>query len=451
MREKVVILGGGISGLAAAWFLEKKGVTDIVLLEGTEKVGGKINTLNEDGFLVETAADSFITTKPEALELVRELGMEEEIIEPETNRFFIYKDGHLLDSPKGLRMLAGVDEKVFRTSRLFSEEGNDRILNERNIPPRMDDGDESFASFITRRFGEEMLHNYAEPLFGGIYATPSNEMSMQATFPMFLALEKKYGSLTAAAEVTQTAGGNRSAFVGLKYGMGSLVERLAKSLRHTRIQFNSHVNSLEKTENAHRVHLENGEALTCAAVVSALPAKALAGLLEDINREAAGFLKQFTVSSSQIITLAYKRADVKGDMEATGFVSAKGEKNLLSASTWTSSKWKGRAPEEYFLVRCFLRGEVKQTAEAIRQAHTALKELLYITGEPAKNWVHTWSNALPQYKVGHLDRVLALNEALAHMSGFGITGAYLGGVGIPDCIRQAKEAIEKLSTQVTAL
>lgn len=452
MNERVAIIGGGVSGLAAAWFLEKKGYKDIVLLEASAKAGGKIDTIEEDGFLVETAADSFITTKPEALELVRDLGLEDEIIEPETNRFFICKDGRLLDSPKGLRMMAVVDEAEFRKTGLFSEEGKERILAEKNVPPRRDEGDESFASFVTRRFGEEMLQNYAEPLFGGIYATPADEMSMQSTFPMFLQLEKKYGSLTAAATQSAQEKGsvNRSAFVGLKKGMGSLISTLDAGLKHTRILYNTPVQTIEKTENGYRLILGNGEAMEADKVISALPAPILASLMADINPQAARLLKDFTVSSSLIVTLVYRKDKVKGDIDATGYVSAKGEENIVSASTWTSSKWKDRVPEGYFLARCFMRGVDMKEDAAIEQAHNTLKKVLDIDGGPEKTWVHSWSNALPQYKLGHKERVAKLQESMSKLPGFDLAGAYLSGVGIPDCIRQAKEAVEKLSTRVTA-
>jgi protoporphyrinogen/coproporphyrinogen III oxidase len=446
MNRKVVIIGGGISGLATAWFLEKKGFTDITILEASERAGGKVSTVFEDGFLVESAPDSFITLKPNALNLVQELGLGEQIIEPLTSRFFIYKDGKLQASPKGLSMMAVIDEAAFRDTRLFSEEGKDRILQEKNIPPRMDGSDESFASFITRRFGKEMLDNYAEPLFGGIYATPSHELSMQATFPQFLALEKKFGSLTAAAEAfAKGPQDNRSPFVSLKNGVGSLIEALVKALKHTTILTNARAESVQKTGAGYIVSA-GGKSIGAEEIISALPANSTALLIKDLFPETAAILQEFTVSSSLVVTLAYREENISGDFRATGFVVAKGERSELTASTWTSQKWAGRASEGYVLIRCFLQpGTQGERDTYINKAHNSLKEILSIKGEPEKAWVHRWDNALPQYKLGHLDRVKKLEDALRSHPDFILTGAYLSGVGLPDCIRQAEQAAEKLS------
>jgi protoporphyrinogen/coproporphyrinogen III oxidase len=448
MNRKVVVLGGGISGLAAAWFLEKKGFTDITILEASDRVGGKLRTTLDDGFLVESAADSFITTKPAALNLVQELGLDDEIIEPLTNRFFIYKNGTLHDSPKGLGMLAVIDEKQFRDSTLFTEEGKERIIEEKAIEPQMEDADESFATFITRRFGEEMLYNYAGPLFGGIYSTPTEQLSMKATFPQFLEWEQKYGSITAANKAIFGSGrreGTRSPFVSMKRGIGSLVETLAKTLKHTRIASNTIISHVKRRNGTYEVFTKAGQIINCNALISTLPSTISADILRDLNPNVAGILNTFTTSSSKIVTLAYKKKDIKGDIDATGFVSARGGDSPLTASTWSSQKWEGRAPGEYFLARCFLKSVESDASDLVNNAHEVLRDILKIDGRPLKTWTHRWGNALPQYKLGHLEKVAALEVALQSVPDFALAGAYIAGAGLPDCIAQAEKAVEKLS------
>ncbi|RYD82809.1 MAG: protoporphyrinogen oxidase, partial [Sphingobacteriales bacterium] len=443
-------LGGGITGLSAAFYLEKAGAKNISIIE-CSALGGKMLTLKDNDFLVEAGPDSFITLKPHAVNLVEELGLSDELIQPKTSKFHILNHGKMLSSPKGLNMMVPTDMESFMQSELFTADGKERVLQEKNIPTRESDEDESFASFISRRFGLEMLRKYAEPLFGGIYATPSEELSMQATFPQFLQMEKKFGSLTAAVEnqpkQTESNIQNRSPFVGLKNGIHSLADALMKSLKETQF-VNKTIETLyiDRSKNAFTIGFSDGTTLEADQVIMALPVVAAQKLMANISADAAELLSQFTVSSSKIVTLAYKKFDIDSDVNATGFVAVRNGSQKMTASTWSSEKWPFRAPDNVLLARCFYNGnDVVDEVSDIQRAHKELAEIIHIKAKnPLRTWSYHWKNALPQYKVGHLQRVTALENMVEQIPNFQLAGSYLRGVGIPDCIRQGKEAAERL-------
>jgi oxygen-dependent protoporphyrinogen oxidase len=451
MSKTIVILGGGVAGLSSAYYLEKvKAGHKVILLDGSDHLGGKVQTIAEKGFVVETGPDSFITIKPSMLDLVKDLGLEKEIIEPETSRFHILKEGKLLDVPEGMSNLAVTDRKTFLKTKLFSYRSKLRIMMEPFIPKKESVIDESLGSFITRRFGPEMLEMYAEPLFCGIYSTPAKELSMMAAFPHFLWMEAQHGSLTKAnleskAQPAQT----RSAFVSLKKGIQNFTDKLIDSLKSTEIRLNDAVESISYDNSRLKfiIHTK-GDKFEADELISSLPANKMAVLLKGLLPEASLLLDQFSLSSSYIVTLAYPSDAIGHNLDSTGFVVPKGEESNISACTWTSSKWLGRSPTGYSLFRCFLRHPEKISknapAEAVALAHASLAKILSIKDEPVLSWTHPWQKALPQYKVGHLERVADLKKEISKIPGLQLTGAYIDGVGMPDCIRRGKEAAENL-------
>lgn len=446
MSNSVIILGAGITGLSAAYYLEQRGIKDILILESRERAGGKIGTLHENGFIIETGPDAFITTKPYALDLLKEIGLEEDIIYPKTNSFFILKNGRLCQPPQGLRMMVPVDRDAFMQSDFFSEEGKEKILNEVNVPPAEDFDDETFESFVVRRFGREMLDYYAEPLFGGIYATPSDEMSMLATFPQLKEMERKYGSITRAIleQSDSHAPAGRSSFISLKHGIQSLVNALIASLKNTKIQYGANVRDIhfDNHEQEYRIVLASGSGLKTKELISAIPAQPLQDAIQLGMPEVSRYLKLFSSASSYIVTFAFHKDQIGIPVNSTGFVSSRDESDMVTASTWTSAKWEGRAPEGYELIRCFMSkaDQLKNLGkeEIIDVAKKEISELMNISGEPAYTWIKHWSVSLPQYKTGHTDKVKQLKSYFANCPGFHVAGAFLEGVGIPDCIRQGK-------------
>ena len=449
-NSPIIILGAGITGLSTAWYLEKQGFTDITILEGSPRAGGKIETLHEHGFLVEKGPDSFIITKPFALDLVKELGLEDELIYPKTNKFFILKNGKMVSPPKGLNMMVPTDLPTFLESKFFSWRAKHTILHEAVVHPRLLEEDESFADFIISRFGQEMLDLYAGPLFTGIYATPAHQLSLNATFPMFKKMAQQYGSITRAVKKQpQPSSSNRSTFMGLRNGMQTLSDTLIKKLQHTKIKLNSKVSQVDYENLKYIVKTEDGDTYTTDNLTITLPADQTKNLLKSISPEASNILGSFTSSSSRIVTLAYKTDKLTEPLLATGYVSAETEKNYVSAGTWLSSKWDGRAPEGHILLRCFM-GKNPETFsltndQLIHAAHLEMSALLNLPEEPEYYWVQRWDAALPQYKVGHLEKVKALEETLSKFSGLQLNGSYLSGVGLPDCISKGLKAANLVS------
>ena len=451
-KERIVILGAGITGLSAAWYLEKAGYKNITIIEASGRAGGKVQTIYEDGFTVEQGADSFITLKPFAMDLVEELGLTDELIAPMTSSFFILKDNTLQKVPEGLRMMVPVNKEAFMATAMFTEQGKQRVIEEANIPALISTEDESFASFVIRRFGQEMLDNYAQPLFGGIYATPADQLSMKACFPQWLVMEQKYGSITKAVAEQPAPQENmsRSAFLSLKNGIQSLIDKLRDNLQHTQFVLNTKADRIEhNADNTYTISCGDSN-YHATSLICALPAKVIASLLSNQAAEISAYLNEFSTSSSIIVTLAVKEEQLAAPINATGYVIANSEKTPVTAGTWSSAKWAGRAPEGYALLRCFFGGADKAYTdeELLALSQNELNKLIGLQGPVTKYWINRYANALPQYKLGHLDRLAALRKSLEALPNFHLAGAYLEGVGIPDCIRQGKmaaEAIKELS------
>ena len=451
--SNTIIIGAGISGLSTAYYLEKSKKNGMItILEASSSAGGKVATVIENGFIVETAPDSFITTKPHLLELIKELGLTREIINPSNSKFYILKDGKLNDVPEGLSFMVPLNKEAFMRSELFSHEGKIRAMEEENIPVKIldSDEDESFGEFVERRFGIEMLKNYAEPLFGGIYSTPSFELSMKAAFPQFYSMVEKHGSMTKAIlermeNASDTSGKEekqRSPFVSLKYGMQSLIDKLLSSLKETKIITDTKVDSITRHGDIYTV-TAGERSWDANSIIIALPSNIAAELIKDLDTELSDELNGFSSNSSRILTLAYKKGDCELP-DATGFVITQGEETSLSASTWSSKKWPGRAPETHHLIRCFFsKPELMRLSkdELIIIAQEELSRLVHINGEPTHSWLHSYPNLLPQYKVGHLQKLKRVESLLEKHKGLDIIGAFSGGVGLPDRVRQGSEIV----------
>jgi protoporphyrinogen/coproporphyrinogen III oxidase len=387
-----------------------------------------------------------------ALDLVHDLGMDDDLISPKTNRFLILKDGKLYHTPKGLNMMVPTDPEAFLGSNFFSWSGKHRILEESVIPANTSDEDESFASFIVRRFGQEMLDLYAGPLFTGIYATPADQLSLNATFPMLKKMEQNYGSITRAikkqmqAQPASANGSDRTTFMGLKNGIQSLSEALIKQLKHTQIKNNAFIEEILYDNDLYELIIKGEERYQTKNLIVTLPSDKSGILLKNFAPDISDILSGFSTSSSRIVTLAYPRDKVADPLLATGYVSAATEKNFVNAGTWITSKWDGRAKNGYVMLRCFIGKNPKAFTftndELIHTAHLEMKSLLGISGEPEFYWVQRWDNALPQYKVGHPSKISALYKAIEPFEGLHLAGSYFNGVGLPDCIKQGIDVAE---------
>lgn len=450
-NEPLTIIGGGITGLSTAWLLEEVGYNHIQILEAADHLGGKIQTLREDGFVIEQGPDALMISKPGLRPFLQKLGLEDRLIEPESRHFYILHQGQLQSVPAGFASMVPADIPGFLKSSILSWRGKARMFAERFIPTRTDDQDESLASFVRRRFGPEVLHQMAEPLFSGVYSAPADELSIRATFPHFQKMEKQYGSITKAVLQNRKQNGvtASSPFRSFDTGMDTLPLTIERQLKSTTIYRNTRVENIQHHKDGFTV-LTNNESFNTAKVISTIPSYQLAPAVASMAPNLPEKLQAIPFASSAVVTLAYQREAVKNNLQATGFLIPKPEQTALSACTWSSEKWQGRAPEGYVLFRCFFSNldpevfQERSKADWVALADQSLKQILTIHQKPTHSWIHRWQEAQPQYKMGHLQLIRQIEEALTAYPGFYVAGSPYRGVGIPDCIRQAQTTVEQI-------
>jgi oxygen-dependent protoporphyrinogen oxidase len=463
----VVVVGGGISGLAAAHRLaEQAGAGGLPLAltvcEAAGRLGGTIRTeRTADGLLIEGGPDSFISEKPWALALADRIGLGPRLCRTDDRyrRTYVVHGGRLHPLPEGFLLLAPARLTPFVGSRLFSWRGKLRMALDLVLPRRPADGDESLASFVTRRLGREALERVAEPLVAGIYTAAPERLSLAATMPRFLALERQHRSLilglrrsAAAREVTGASGARWSLFVTLAGGMTELVEALAARLPAGSIRLGCPVVGVDPGDAGApwTVRLGDGTAAGADAVVLAGEAHRMAPLVAGFDPELGRLLGGIRYASSATVTLAYPRSAVGHPLDGFGFVVPRAEGRAALACTFSSVKYPGRAPEGTVLLRAFLGGAraegvlAHDDAQLVRLAEADLAGLLGIVGPPLLSRVARHPASMPQYEVGHLDRVAAIEARLSAWPGLALAGGAYRGVGIPDCIRSGEAAAERI-------
>lgn len=448
----VVVVGGGISGMTAAHRLQRAG-GDVVLLEKSRRLGGTVETTNEDGFVIESGPDSFVTAKGSVLELARELGLEEEVIQsnPESHGSYVWWDGRLHPLPGGLLLMVPSRLGPFLRSSLLSWRGKAQALKDLALPRSHDTGDESLGSFVRRRFGGEVLDRIAEPLVAGIHAADPETMSLQASFPRFFDMEAEHRSLILAARRSRSRGSydGKSHFSSFRLGMGQLTDALASAIDRVEVLTGADVVGLEKTADGYVVSLSDGARIVTAAIVLAVPAPVATSLLRSLSGEAAEPISTIDQVSNQAVTLAF-RSEQLPPLRGSGFVVPSGRGPRIRGVSYLSRKWAGRVPDDGFsLVRVFLpAGAVDDGVVG-----TALAELSAIIGvdaEPVRSWVRTHQQGLHRYTLGHLDRIARAERALEASPGVALAGAGFYGVGLNECITSgwaaADSVLEDLAT-----
>ncbi|HZQ11057.1 MAG TPA: protoporphyrinogen oxidase [Anaerolineae bacterium] len=446
----IAIIGGGITGLSAAFFLQQRDNARVTLIERAPICGGKITTTREDGFVIEGGPDSFLIQKPAALELCRALGLENELIPTNQSlrRVFVWSRGQLRLVPSGISLIAPTQWKPFLTSSLFSWRGKARIAMEMIIPPRRDDSDESLASFVRRRFGREAFERLGEPMMAGIFVGDAETLSLQSTFPQLREMELKHGSLIRGARfrIPQT---RTSGFLSLCKGMQQLSDALTARLKNS-IQTNRSVERITRLENEYQLTVNDGSPLRADAVIFATPAFETARLLAPLDSTLADQLNAIQYVSSASISLGFRRADVPHPLNGFGFIVPHRENRKILACTWTSSKFAHRAPSEHVLLRAFV-GGAHDSALAEQDDDTLidlvrreLHDLMQLAAEPILTRVSHWHKANPQYLVGHKTRVAELEQRLQQYPNLLVAGSAYSGGGLPDCISSAARAVNQL-------
>lgn len=463
-EHRIVIIGGGITGLSAAHYVKKlcneRGVSArISLVEKDETFGGRIHTYKKDGFIIEKGPDSFLARKLPMIELVKELGLEDQLTgtNPEAKKTYVLRQGKLHRMPPGLMLGIPTEIGPFMRTKLISFPGKARAMMDLVLPKRTASEDESLGHFIDRRLGKEVLENIAEPLLAGIYAGDTYQLSLRATFPQFHTIEERDRSLILGMIKNRRQGGAESrtlpeaarntTFLSFKEGLETVVHGLVDALDNVRFFSQCEALSVVKREDAsYSIALSNGIELEADAVIAALPAYASAKLLGEHSLEARK-LADINYVSVANIALAYNEDDVPMKLDGSGFVIPRNEGRFITASTWTSKKWLHTAPQGKILIRCYTgrQGDDRwlkmDEDEVIHAVRKDLKELMGIKAEPLFTEFTPLPRSMPQYPVGHQDMIDAVRSDLAlHMPGVWVTGSAFHGVGLPDCVRQGKEA-----------
>lgn len=457
MSPDVVVVGAGPAGLAAAYHLRGAGA-EVVVCEASDRVGGLLRTEVRDGWVIEHGAESIITTKPEALDLSIELGLESRIIrtKKENRGAYVVRGGRLVRIPRGFNVVAPASPRGLLQSDVLSWGGKARAALDVVLPRGARSDDESLGSFVRRRFGTELLERLAQPMAAGIYGAHPSRLSLRATMPRFLDLEEKARSVTLGlmqqVGASEASGARYGLFINYDEGSEVLTRELHSRLGD-RVRLDTPVLGIETRQDGYRVVLQGGERLDADAVVLAVPAWRAANLVRKILPAASSELRSIPYGSAATVTMAWPRAHVPHALDASGFVCPSIENRLVLAATWSSEKWPGRAPEGQVLIRVFVGGNERdevvgfedEELEAI--ARRGLAELMGIEAPPAWAIVDRYVRAMPRLQTGHLARIARIERDFAGIRGLAIAGGFLRGVGIPDTLasgRRAAEAIARL-------
>jgi oxygen-dependent protoporphyrinogen oxidase len=469
---KVIIIGGGIAGLAAAVHLKAGAkahgkVVDVLLLEKNERIGGKILTERIGDYVVEAGPDSFLPEKVWTVNLARQLGLESEML-PSNDTFkgtYIYSGRRLHSLPEGVMLMVPTSFWPMAKSHLISWPGKLRMGMEVFMPRRKQQGDESLASFVTRRLGRECLDKIAEPLVAGIHTSNPDNMSVLATFPRFVQMEQKSGSLilgmlaalknrpqaTLSGPPPRPGQPVMTYFMSFKSGMETLPKACEAFIGKDSIRLGASVRAVEPRGKEWSVFLTTGEELRADHVVLGTAAYDSANMIKGFNANLATQMNAIQWSSSGTVTVAFKREDVKVPLRGFGFIVPKVENRRINASTYSSIKWSHRAPDDTIMLRAFVGGghheELVHDLDDAALTAAVLEELDTILGlkaSPAFAKAYRWFKGMPKFTVGHLDRMALIDRRVALHPGLHLIGCSYKGIGIGDCVHEAEIAAEKI-------
>jgi oxygen-dependent protoporphyrinogen oxidase len=444
---RVVVVGGGIAGLAGSRRLESLlPDAEILLVEEQDQVGGKLRTEHVDGFVIEAAADSFLSRKPRAVELCEELGLGDELVarRPEHRGTFVRRGHELHPLPEGLTGMIPTSLEALEQSELLSLEGKARFAAEPQVPVAPGNEDESVAAFVSRRFGREAYDALVEPLMTGIYGGDGEQLSLQSTFPQLRAVELEHGSLLRGLSTPEP--GERPPFLSLREGMGALAAALRDGFERTRVLTGR---AVSRVAGRFEVELADGETIAADGVLLATPAFVTAELLDELDPDLAAAHAEVLYASSVVVTLAFSRADVV-PLDGYGYVVPRSEGSDVLACTWSSQKWESRAPDDGVLVRVYAgrfggRDVTSDSDDELIALARSEIAFLGVSAAPVLTCIHRWPRGMPQFLLGHPERLERIEQALAAYPGLALAGAAYRGVGIPDCIASGEAAAESVA------
>lgn len=460
--KRVVIAGGGITGLTAAYYLqklarEKNLPLDVKLIEASHRLGGKMQTYIKDGFIIERGPDSFLERKESAGRLVREVGLGDRLVNNGTGKSFILVKDRLHPIPGGSIMGIPTEITPFITTGLFSWPGKFRAAADFFMPASKEKGDQSLGEFFRRRLGDEVVENLIEPLLSGIYAGDIDRLSLLSTFPQFYQVEQKYGSLirgmkkmTPAPKKAAGTEKKKGIFLTVSSGLQSFVDAIEERLEPGSVIKGVRVDKVSKEGNGYMLRLSNGENLLADSMVVSAPHEAALHMFSDYEHLFEPF-RDMSSTSVATVALAFPESAVKKDIDGTGFVVSRNSDYTITACTWTHKKWPHSTPEGKVLLRCYIGRPGDEAVvdlsddEIVQIVLEDLRKTMDIQDQPDFSLVSRWKESMPQYTVGHKQRVEKLEaDLLKEFPGIFAAGSSYEGIGMPDCIDQGEAAVEKV-------
>jgi oxygen-dependent protoporphyrinogen oxidase len=461
--KRIAIIGGGISGLSAAFQLERARAAgaplEYVLFESGQRLGGSLLSERVEGCLVEAGPDSFLTEKSWAALLCNELGIADQIIgsNDSQRKTYIVVHGKLLAMPDGLMFMVPTKLVPTALSSLFSWGTKIRMAQELLHPPRPMQGDESVGELVERHFGPEVVDRLADPLLSGVYGGDANKLSARAVLPRFVEMEEKYGSLTRAMlaahkKMAATARSQpaRPLFSSLKNGMQALVDALTARLRPSSVRLRTRVRGVYAANNRWRVAIEMADSEHYDAVILAAPANVAGALLEGVDANVAADLMAIPYSSSVTLTLGYYADQLAKLPPGFGFLVPRSEGTRMLACTFVHNKFPHRAPQDKGVLRCFLGGARDEAVlslsddELLATVRNELDRILHLRERPIFSRIYRWRGAMAQYESGHLARIARIEKHVAKIPGLALAGNAYHGIGVPDCIRSGQQAVASI-------
>jgi oxygen-dependent protoporphyrinogen oxidase len=475
--KRVVVIGGGISGLSTAYYLRQKALRagvdiEVMLIEKERTFGGCIVTEKADGFVIEGGPDCFLSEKPWTIRLCEDLGLAHRLLctNEENRRVFILSRGTLHELPEGFMLMIPTSFTPFLKSSLISLPGKLRMAVDLFLPRKRSGEEESLAQFVRRRLGNEALEKIAEPLVAGIHAGTPETMSLISTFPRFIQLEEEYRSLILgmmarkrkARQLAQRhSGPKRTMFMALVGGMMELTDALSTRLDERSLLSHKKVVRIHRRGDSdphhptYEVHVEGGETMRANCVILATPVHVTAGLLKEMDETLSEVLSSIPSVSTATISLVYRGNEIHHPLNGFGFIVPRTEKRKVMASTWTSTKFTHRSPPGFVLLRAFVGGAQNEDLlnvddePMIEMVREELRDIMGITADPILTRIYRWEKSMPQYRLGHAQKLAQLEEGLLRYPGLYITGCAYRGIGISDCINDGEITAEKTLKYLT--